>query len=647
MPHTDTLPSPLADANGRLALPAPAQNLEELISAMDRLRHEPVINLRQALEQLDVLTPETLDALQAEDPQLLRSRSGELVERVMISDDELHHALARMAGLPEVDVVRFAVPLEAFQALPVREARQHDVVPLGMAQDQFFVASCAPTSDALHSQLCVLTGHRVTQVWADRQAIHTRLGLQENAGPASARAVLKPLPMAKQGRSGSGNPVGGAPDIEMLVSQALVEMSANPEQEQASAEAASSGMVRLVHQMIEDALAGSASDIHIETNPGEQITLIRFRRDGDLEPYLSLPARLRAALVSRVKVMARLDIAERRRPQDGKINFADFGGTRLELRVAVMPTHDGLEDVVMRLLASSKPIPLSKLGLQPRDEETFKRLSAHSFGLILAAGPTGSGKTTTLHSMLAEVNTGERKIWTAEDPIEITQPGLRQVQVNPKIGVTFAAAMRGFLRADPDILMIGEIRDQETARIAIEASLTGHLVLSTLHTNSASESVVRLLDLGMDPMNFADSLVGIVAQRLVRALCIHCSQRHHLSRPQFDKLIAEYIDRSALTAEEGQRRILAAADVDDPGKVVVCTASGCEKCSGKGFKGRMGIYEILENNAQLRQLIQQRARPQALYDAAVEAGMRSLRHDALEKLVQGRIDLRQARAAYI
>jgi len=643
MPHTDTLPSPLEEVGRGSAQPQPLQTLDQLTAEMDRLRRAPVISLRDALAQLHLLSDEQLDALQAEDPQLLRSRSGDLVQRVLLTDEELHHALARTAGLPEVDVVRFAVPAEAFQSLPLRESRLHEVVPLGLANDQFFVASCAPTSDALHNQLCVLTGHRLTLVWADRKSILTRLSLQENAGPAASRPVLKPLQMNPLDPGGKST----VPDIELLVSQALVEMSANPEQEHAATEAASSGMVRLVRQMIEDALARNASDIHIETNPGEQITLIRFRRDGDLEPYLSLPARLRAALISRIKVMARLDIAERRRPQDGKINFAEFGGARLELRVAVMPTHDGLEDVVMRLLATSKPMPLATLGLQPRDEETFRRLAGHSFGLILAAGPTGSGKTTTLHSMLAEVNTGERKIWTAEDPIEITHPGLRQVQVNPKIGVTFAAAMRGFLRADPDIIMIGEIRDPETAKIAIEASLTGHLVLSTLHTNNASESVVRLLDLGMDPMNFADSLVGIVAQRLVRALCHHCAQRHLLSAKQFDQLVAEYIDRSALTAEEGRRRVLAAAGVDDPERLVVCTATGCEKCAGKGYKGRMGIYEILENNARLRQLIQQRARPQDLFDAAVAAGMRSLRHDALEKLVQGHIDLRQARAAYV
>jgi type II secretory ATPase GspE/PulE/Tfp pilus assembly ATPase PilB-like protein len=512
-----------------------------------------------------------------------------------------------------------------------------------MAEDRFFVASCTPTDEEVRRHLCELTGRSVTLVWASRASIQARLDLQESVGAAGGRS-LPPLAMPAHPVGASAKAHGA--DIETLVSQALIEMSEGQEHEEAASASETSGMVRMVKKMIDDALALDASDIHIETNPGEQITLIRFRRDGDLEPYLRLPARLRAPLVSRIKIMSRLDIAERRRPQDGKINFAEFGGPKLELRVAVMPTHDGLEDVVLRLLATTKPIPLVKLGLQPRDEDTFKRLSGHSFGLILAAGPTGSGKTTTLHSMLAEVNTGERKIWTAEDPIEITQPGLRQVQVNPKIGVTFAAAMRGFLRADPDIIMIGEIRDQETAKIAIEASLTGHLVLSTLHTNSASESVVRLLDLGMDPMNFADSLVGIVAQRLVRALCPHCATPHRLGPGQFDRLLAEYIDRSSLLPAEGQRRLLAAAGVGSPEQILVHTATGCEKCSGKGYKGRMGIYEIFENNPAIRELIQRHARPSELFEAAIASGMRSLRHDALEKLVQGKIDVRQARVAY-
>ena len=243
-------------------------------------------------------------------------------------------------------------------------------------------------------------------------------------------------------------------------------------------------------------------------------------------------------------------------------------------------------------------------------------------------------------------NTADKKIWTAEDPIEITQPGLRQVQVNPKIGLTFASAMRGFLRADPDIIMIGEIRDAETAKIAIEASLTGHLVLSTLHTNNASESVVRLLDLGMDPMNFADSLLGIVAQRLVRALCPQCGHDRPLPADEWQALLQEYMEGSDLSVQQASARLLAAAGVESPDELHMRHAVGCEHCAGKGYRGRIGIYEILQNSRSVRQLIQRQARPSEIFDRAMAEGMRSLRQDALEKVLQGHIDLKQARLAY-
>jgi type II secretory ATPase GspE/PulE/Tfp pilus assembly ATPase PilB-like protein len=302
--------------------------------------------------------------------------------------------------------------------------------------------------------------------------------------------------------------------------------------------------------------------------------------------------------------------------------------------------------VVLRLLESAKPLPLAKLGLQPRDMAIINEFSQRTFGMVLAVGPTGSGKTTTLHSMLAGVNTAEHKIWTAEDPIEITQPGLRQVQMNPKIGLTFASAMRGFLRADPDIIMVGEIRDAETAKIAIEASLTGHLVLSTLHTNNASESVVRLLDLGMDPMNFADSLLGLVAQRLVRKLCTVCAISKPLNAEGWHALVDEYREGSHLSFQEAEERLLTAAGAEAPEQVQMRHATGCEHCSGKGYKGRLGVYEILQNSRAIKQLIQTRARPSEIFDTAVSEGMRSLRHDALEKVVQGLTDVKQARGAY-
>jgi type II secretory ATPase GspE/PulE/Tfp pilus assembly ATPase PilB-like protein len=624
-------------------------NLRQILDAQHAQYRMPVVGLSEALAQLRILDQATLEALRAEDPDLLRSRSHELVTRLLLTDDELQRALARVAGVVEVEVLGFEVERKAFEVLPLRVAHGFHVVPLGMAEDHFYVASCTPTSDDLRRQLCSHTNHTVRLVWASREAIERRLVVQdrvEHAGHAnSASAIVDEMrqhymPHQKSGASDEQQL------LEDLVMQAMVEVGSGAEAEQLASAVESAGMVRLVNQMIAEAQRGHASDIHIETNAGEALTAIRFRKDGELEPYLWLPPKLRGPLVSRIKIMARLDIAERRRPQDGKIDFSEFGGKALELRVAVLPTHDGLEDVVLRLLESAKPLPLSKLGLQPRDLKTIAEFSQRSFGMMLAVGPTGSGKTTTLHSMLAEVNTAEHKIWTAEDPIEITQPGLRQVQMNAKIGVTFASAMRGFLRADPDIIMIGEIRDAETAKIAIEASLTGHLVLSTLHTNNASESVVRLLDLGMEPMNFADSLLGLVAQRLVRKLCTLCATSAPLAADAWQALVEEYRAGSHLTAQEAEARLLIAAGVDAPRQVHTGHALGCAHCGGKGYKGRIGIYEILQNSRSIKQLIQNRARPTEIFDAAVAEGMHSLRHDALEKVVQGVIDLVQARAAY-
>ncbi len=627
--------------------PGLIHNLHQLLVAMECMHCMPVISLHQAILQLHLLDEGAVAALEAESPELLRSRSEELVQRLILSHEEWHRALARVAGVVEIDVLGFDLEPDAFRLLPLQQARAHHVVPLGMANEQLFIASATPTRVELQRDLAYLTGHTVTLVWGSPQAIERRLDVQDRIVHAGHDAPGDRISEEIRKRLLPVGPASVEPaQLEDLVMQAMVEVGSAAESEQLASTSESAGMVKLVNRMISEAQRTQASDIHIESNPGEALTAIRFRRDGDMEPYLWLPAKLRAPLVSRIKIMAKLDIAERRRPQDGKIDFAEFGGQSLELRVAVMPTHDGLEDVVLRLLTSAKPLPLGQLGLQPRDLATIAGFSQRSFGMVLAAGPTGSGKTTTLHSMLAEVNTAERKIWTAEDPIEITQPGLRQVQMNPKIGLTFANAMRGFLRADPDIIMIGEVRDAETAKIAIEASLTGHLVLSTLHTNNACESVVRLLDLGMDPMNFADSLLGIVAQRLVRSLCPACAEELPMDTQAWDELVQEYVDGGGIDTATARQRLLEAAGVAEPGQIRVRHAVGCEHCGGKGYKGRMGVYEILQNSRLVRQLIQDRARPSELFEAAVREGMRSLRHDALEKVVQGRLDLRQARLAY-
>ena len=393
------------------------------------------------------------------------------------------------------------------------------------------------------------------------------------------------------------------------------------------------GIVKVVNQIIIDAYRRGASDIHIEPNGKERDVSVRFRIDGDCSAYQGVPAAFRNQLVSRIKIMAGLDIAERRKPQDGKIRFR-LGQKKIELRVATLPTVNMNEDVVMRILASSKPMPLDQIGLSERNHREFARAMKQPYGLILCVGPTGSGKTTTLHSALGSINTEDTKIWTAEDPVEITQPGLRQVQVSPKIGLTFAIAMRAFLRADPDVIMVGEMRDHETATTAVESSLTGHLVLSTLHTNSAPETITRLLDMGLDPFSFGDSLLAIVAQRLARALCKQCRAQQPGTADDFAELTRGY-DEAALETTFG---------VTFGPHFRVWRAKGCGACGNTGYKGRLGLHELLVADNKIRHAIAHKSPVEVIRRAAIATGMTTLLQDGIAKSLAGQTDMKQVLA---
>jgi len=420
--------------------------------------------------------------------------------------------------------------------------------------------------------------------------------------------------------------------------------------------AADNELVKLVNKIIIDAYQMGASDIHIEPYPGKSKTEIRFRRDGSLQPYIQVPASYRSALAARLKIMCDLDISERRRPQDGKIKFKKFGPLDIELRVATIPSAGGVEDIVMRILAAGEPIPLDKLGLTKYNLETLKEVVSKPYGLFFVCGPTGSGKTTTLHSVLGYLNTPDTKIWTAEDPVEITQKGLRQVQMNPKAGMTFAVAMKAFLRADPDIIMVGEMRDKETTGTGIEASLTGHLVFATLHTNSAPESIIRLLDMGMDPFNFADALLGILAQRLAKRLCGKCKKPHEATPEEVQSLLTEFSLELKNTASWKKDPKAAEEKVledwvknygNENGKLVIHDPVGCEVCGGSGYKGRVGLHELLVGTDPLKKNIQEHARVAEMVATALDDGMRTLKQDGIEKVLMGITDMKQVRAVCI
>jgi len=554
-----------------------------------------------------------------------------LLARGLVTEAQLQIALASLAGMAVVDCMALAPQTEAVQLVPHATAQRDQVLPLMQRGNTLLVAMDDPWCRTTLDELAFVTNLRIAPVMA----------LPGTLAPAQQRVYA-----ALQ----SQRHANGHDDVHQLAASLAGEL---PSQADAAAQEAitesSSTLVRLVNTIIADAIARRASDIHIEADTPHAPVRIRFRIDGALVPYLDLPAHYRAALVARLKIMSDLDIAERRRPQDGKIDFSRFADQAMELRVVTVPTAHGVEGVVLRLLSGAKPLPLDGIGLSPANLSTLRERIAKPYGLILICGPTGCGKTTTLHSVLRELNQGDRKIWTAEDPIEITQPGLCQVQVNARIGWTFAAAMRTFLRADPDVIMIGEMRDAETANIAIEASLTGHLVLSTLHTNSAAESITRLLEIGLDPFNFSDSLLAVLAQRLVRRVCPQCGVRSEATADELDAMAHDHLRSAHAEHLDGVAAVLTAwrqQHGDEQGRIWLRRRGpGCEACNHHGYKGRLGVHELLVADDTVRRLIRHRASATEILEAALAGGLRTLRQDGISKVLQGLTDLPEVLAA--
>jgi type II secretory ATPase GspE/PulE/Tfp pilus assembly ATPase PilB-like protein len=610
---------------------------EQLLEAIDMQRSMPVMRLGAALVALDMITETDLEdalRLQVEGKGL---PLGELlVRKGLVTRENLRTALAHKMGYPMVDVLSFPLDLEALKAVPYAVASRLQVLPLLLREGRLIVAMDDPTRRNLITELEFLTQYRVVP------ALPQVGTLADGLKYAYQKHGLDTEPNRSPPRD-SGS--------ELLTSGALLqnlERSAKDEggEDERPLEQSDNSLVRLINTLIIDAAQQGASDIHIECPPGREKIRIRFRRDGHLLLHMELPYTYRAAVVSRIKIMCDLDISERRRAQDGKIVFSRFSPQhRLELRVATIPTAQGLEDVVMRLLASSRPLPLEGIALSPTNYSRLREAIRRPYGMVLCVGPTGSGKTTTLHSALGHINKPETKIWTAEDPVEITQPGLRQVQVNPKIDWTFAKALRAFLRADPDVIMVGEIRDAETAHMAIEASLTGHLVLSTLHTNSAPETITRLLDMGMDPFNFADSLLAVLAQRLGRRLCAQCRTAEPASADLVDEWIQDYLHVMPEDARYEPAKLRAdwVQRFGTEGRLVRYQSTGCKACDGTGHKGRLGFHELLTVSRELRRLVQRGARAEELQEQAIREGMRTLRQDGIEKVLQGLTSIEEIR----
>jgi type II secretory ATPase GspE/PulE/Tfp pilus assembly ATPase PilB-like protein len=548
-----------------------------------------------------------------------------LIKLGHINEEQLAQAVATQYDLPFVSINCQDLDVGLSQYISVIYAQKQRIAPISKIGNTLTLAMSAPIRQLDIRELEDNIRMRIIAVVATESDIRMAQRQLYNVTPSGASASasyevnLDILPDS----------------IVDLLSTTSLSDEPDIEEETRKVTEKDSVIVKLVNKIIYDAYVSKSSDIHIEPYPGKKDVVVRTRVDGQCSVYQKIPYKYKFAIPSRIKIMADMDIAERRKPQDGKIEFKKFGPLDIELRVATMPTVGGLEDIVIRVLSSGEPISFKDQVLSDRNRYVFEKALKSPHGLVLVVGPTGSGKTTTLHSALATINHPNRKIWTAEDPVEITQPGLRQVQVNPRIGFTFATALRSFLRLDPDVIMVGEMRDEETASIAVEASLTGHLVFSTLHTNSATETVTRLLEMGLDPYGFSDSLLCVLAQRLARRLCTDCKESYQPTESEINEYIDEYgQDEFALSGlkREGQ---------------TLYRAVGCERCGHSGYRGRLGIHEVLDCTTQLKNLIRRRAHTDSIYEQAVLDGMTSLKQDGIIKVLQGLTDIHEVRRVCI
>ncbi|MDR7556486.1 MAG: type II secretion system ATPase GspE [Armatimonadota bacterium] len=549
------------------------------------------VKLGELLVEAGLLTPAQLEqALQ------IQQRTGERLGRVLVAQgmatpEAIARAMASQLGLEYVNLKATAIPEDVLTLLPEELIRLYQVVPVRLQGDTLVLGMVDPLDVLALDDIRRRVNREVIPAVVTQEGFDYAV----NQYPALGTSIDQVIQEIRPADVGEEEP--GVDRLREIVDDAPI--------------------VRLVNLMLVQAVRQGASDIHVE--PQENHLRIRYRIDGTLYNVMTAPKHVQAATVSRIKIMAAMNIAERRVPQDGRIELR-VDNREIDLRVSTIPTVFG-EKVVMRILDKRAAlVSIDKLGLLPEDLPRFENLIAKPYGIILVTGPTGSGKTTTLYAALNRLNRPEVNIITIEDPVEYQLSGISQVQINPKAGLTFATGLRAFLRQDPDIIMVGEIRDEETARIAIHAALTGHLVLSTLHTNDAPGAVVRLVDMGIEPFLAASSVIGVVAQRLVRVLCPHCRE----PRTPPPEVVARYG--------------LAAPGAPPP---VIYTARGCELCNHLGYRGRVGLFEIMVMDDALRALVVKQAPADVLKRQAVANGMRTLQQDGVAKVLAGATSLEE------
>ncbi len=512
-----------------------------------------------------------------------------LVKLGFVEETEITKMLARQYRMPAVDLSRFEVDPKILKLISADIAAKYAVLPLKREGRTLTIAIADPNNVAAIEDIKFITRCDIFPVIAGEYTLRNAIDKYYQQSDAQLASLLKSVEDE------------GGDDLEVVSEQQDEEVKASELAEDAP-------VVKLINGLLTDAVKRGASDIHIE--PFEHEMRVRYRVDGALQEVMRPPVKMRAALTSRVKIMAQLNIAERRVPQDGRIKLK-MGARVIDFRVSTLPVLFG-EKIVLRILDKGNlTFDLSKFGFEPKAEADLMKAILNPYGMVLVTGPTGSGKTTTLYSALSKINTMEVNIMTAEDPVEYNLMGINQVLVRNEVGMTFAAALKAFLRQDPNIIMVGEIRDLETGSIAIKAALTGHLVLSTLHTNDAPSTVTRMVDMGIEPFNVASAVNLIVAQRLVRRICIDCKQEHDYSD---EEMHAFGIERDQGPFFKGP---------------------GCDTCNGTGYKGRQGIYEVMALSSQLRRYILKGASTEELREVAVSEGMLTLRMDGLVKIKKG------------
>ena len=551
-----------------------------------------------------------------------------LVKLGFVKDEEITSLLSKQYGVPSINLAQFEIDPAIVKLIPSETAHKYQIVPLSRAGATLTIAMTDPTNVFAMDDIKFMTGYNVEPVVASETAVTDAISRYYPANMPAPRISAEPKKKKEPKIEQAAN-LTNAATLEM-VTRALeetagdiadddVEMLEEIEQIDVSTLEKQGGeapVIRLVNLMLMSAIQKGASDIHVE--PYEKEFRVRFRIDGILYNVMAPPMKFRDAITSRIKIMSKLDIAEKRLPQDGriKIRFGDGeGGTKeIDFRVSILPTLFG-EKIVMRLLDKDKlMLDMTKLGFEPDSLRKLETAIGKPWGMVLVTGPTGSGKTNTLYSSIAKINTAETNIMTAEDPVEFNLVGVNQVQVRENIGLNFAAALRSFLRQDPNIILVGEIRDFETAEIAVKASLTGHLVLSTLHTNDAPSTISRLMNMGIEPFLVASSVNLICAQRLVRRLCTQCKTDH---------------------PHDPQALVTAGFTPEEAAKVIPKKGTGCERCNNTGYKGRVGLYEVMEITDELRELILVGASALELRRKAVDEGMITLRRSGLHKVMEG------------